>query len=273
MKCLWNIDGLFSRKCRLIRSCSSYIFFISQSFSCIVSTFVFTFSDSSAATQNGGCFPGESKVQLNTGAEIRISDVRLGDRVRSMRSDGKIEYSEVINFMDRDDEAYGLFYTFHTDSGNQITLTAKHLVYVVNQNSTVDFDTVDVAFADTVMEGQYLLLGDKDSITTSAINRITVGTIQGMYAPLTKHGTIIVDDVIASCYAYIDNIYIAHASFAPMRVYYDISQYFPVFNWPTSNSEVVNRNNTKLPTGVHWYAKLLYTVGTKILSRDTLYVH
>lgn len=212
-------------------------------------------------------------MRVETGEELFVSDLRPGDRVLSMRSDGTIEYSEVMTFMDRDETGYGLFYTFFTESGKQLTLTAKHLVYVLNQNSTVNLKQVEVVFADTVREGQYLLLVDKVSIMATAINRITVGSKRGMYAPLTKHGTIIVDDVIVSCYAYIDNVFIAHAVFAPMRVYHDISQYFPVFNWPKQDSIVVNRNSTNPTTGMHWYAKILYSIGTKILSRDTLYVH
>lgn len=232
----------------------------------------YIFSDSSAATKTGGCFTGESTVHLEDGQQTPMSDLRVGDRVLSMRSDGVLEYSEVMTFMDRDDGGYGLFYTIHTESGKRITLTAKHLLYVVNQNSSLIAENYEAVFADTLTEGQFLLLGDKDSITATAINRISVETRRGIYAPLTKHGTIVVDDVIASCYAYIDNVNIAHAVFAPMRLYYDISQYFPVFNRLTTNFEVA-RNATKPAVGMHWYAKVLYSVGTKILSRDTLYVH
>ncbi|KAH3825799.1 hypothetical protein DPMN_127681 [Dreissena polymorpha] len=91
---------------------------------------------------------------------------------------------------------------------------------------------------------------------------------RGIYAPLTKHGTILVDDVIASCYALIDNIYIAHASFAPMRMYHDISQLVPDFG-VSSTANISSRQ----PTGVHWYARVLYSLGKRLFSKDTLYVH
>jgi hypothetical protein len=198
-----------------------------------------------------------------------MSDLRIGDRVLGMRSDGVLEYSEVINFMDRDDFGYGLFYTLSTASGKEITLTAKHLLYVVNQNSSFDVNRIEAVFADSVTAGQYLLLRDKDSIITTVITKIAVQTRRGIYAPLTKHGTIVVDDIIASCYAYIDNIDIAHAVYAPMRVYHDISQVFAMF----SSQNVESRNSTNVPNGMHWYAKILYKIGTKILSPDTLFVH
>lgn len=229
-------------------------------------------SDSSAAIRTGGCFTGTSTVQLENGHHVTMSDLRIGDRVLSMRSDGVLEYSEVINFMDRDDAGYGLFYTFSTESGKEITLTAKHLLYVIKQNSSFSVDRIETVFADRVTEGQYLLLRDKDSIIATIITKVTVKTRRGIYAPLTKHGTIVVDDIVASCYAYIENINIAHTVFAPMRVMYDISNYFTSF-WSQPYNAVEFRNSTNLPTGMHWYSKALYNIGSKILSRDTLYVH
>lgn len=230
---------------------------------------LFIFIDSSAAVRTGGCFTGNSLVEIENGGLIPMSDLRIGDRVLSMRSDGVLEYNEVINFMDRDDFGYGLFYTLSTKSGKEITLTAKHLLYVINQNFSFDVNRIEAVFADSVSEGQYLLLGEKDSIITTVITKITVATRRGIYAPLTKHGTIVVDGIVASCYAYIDNINIAHTVYAPMRVYHDISQYFAMFTSPS----VETRNSTNLPTGIHWYAKFLYKLGTKILSSDTLFVH
>lgn len=231
------------------------------------------FTDSSAAVRTGGCFTGNSLLKLENGGHISMSDLRVGHRVLSMRSDGVLEYSEVINFMDRDDFGYGLFYTLSTESGKEITLTAKHLLYVVNQNSSFHVNRMEAVFTDSVRTGQYLLLGDKDSLITTIITKITVATRRGIYAPLTKHGTIVVDGILASCYAYIDNIYVAHAVFAPMRVYHDISQYFTMFTSLESHNAVERRNSTNVSKGMHWYSRYLYTIGTIILSPDTLYVH
>ncbi|KAL4228656.1 hypothetical protein ACF0H5_011701 [Mactra antiquata] len=230
-------------------------------------------SDQAAAVRGGGCFSGSDSVQLEDGREIPISDMRIGDKVLSMRSDGELGYSEVITFMDRDDLGYGVFYTLSTDSGKEITLTAKHLLYVVKQNSSFDLNNIEAIFAETVTVGQHLLLNNKGRVIPSVVTKITVETKRGVYAPLTKHGTIVVNGVIASCYAYINNLFIAHTVFAPMRVYHDISQYFTMSTRLSSDIIVDSRNSTNIPTGMHWYAKLLYSIGTKILSPELLYVH
>ena len=232
----------------------------------------FVFSDSSAAIKTGGCFPGTVLVQTERKGYIAMSDLRIGDRVLSMSTSGKIEYSDVMTFMDRDDNAYGLFYTLHTESGKYLTLTAKHLLYIARTNSSfIDITDSEAMFAESVKEGHYLILGEKDSLFLSKVTQITVDTRKGIYAPLTKHGTIVVNDVIASCYAYINSVPVAHFVFAPMRAYHDISQYVPSLRWTVTETAITNNSNTQ--TGMHWYARFLYTIGTSILSKDTLYVH
>ena len=202
---------------------------------------------------------------------IPMSDLRSGDRVLSMRSDGVLEYSDVMTFMDRDDNGYGLFYTIHTDSGKYLTLTAKHLLYVVKNNSSFnDWTNVETAFAENVEEGQYLILGENDSISLSKVTKITTDTRKGIYAPLTKHGTIVVNGVVSSCYAYINSVPIAHLVFAPMRAYHDISNYLPSFAWTTDSSMP---DISSPQTGMHWYARVWYSIGTRVLSEDMLYVH
>lgn len=230
-------------------------------------------SDSSAAIKTGGCFPGTVMVQSETMGYIPMSDLRTGDRVMSMSGSGTLEYSDVMTFMDRDDNGYGLFYTLHTESGKYLTLTAKHLLYVAKNNSTfLDINDSEAVFADSIVLGQYLILGEKTSFSLSKVIKIIVDTRKGIYAPLTKHGTIVVNGVVASCYAYINIVSVAHLVFAPMRAYHDISQYLPSFRWTETDSAVIS-NNSNTQTGMHWYARVLYSIGTSVLSKDTLYVH
>ncbi|XP_076455675.1 sonic hedgehog protein-like [Babylonia areolata] len=95
-------------------------------------------SDSSVAIKIGGCFPGTSDVTTRGGGTKAMSDVRLGDEVLSVDSEGRLTYTEVIAFLDRDGGQRGYFYTLTTEHGASVTLTAKHLIYVIDTTTTTN---------------------------------------------------------------------------------------------------------------------------------------
>ncbi|XP_046328142.1 sonic hedgehog protein A-like [Haliotis rufescens] len=227
-------------------------------------------SDSSVAIKIGGCFPGYGMVTTQRGT-VAMDHLAVGDMVLGVGSGGQLEFSEVITFLDRNIGETALFYTITTEDGRTITLTAKHLIYVTDSNCTGNvFDSSVVVYAETVKPGQFLLYGNHDDnveyLKASRVTMVTSRTERGVYAPLTHSGTIVVDGVVASCYAVINNANIAHLVFAPIRGLYDLSAHAP---WLTQLSDVVN---TPDPKGVHRYAKVLYNFASLFLSRSVLYV-
>ncbi|CAF1383942.1 unnamed protein product [Rotaria sordida] len=73
----------------------------------------------------------------------------------------------------------------------------------------------------------------------------------GYYSPITADGTILVNNIVASVYARINNHYVAHFSNAPMRWYYRIMKYFEV-----DEPFQTNANGQK-----HWTHSLLIQLG------------
>ena len=61
-------------------------------------------------------------------------------------------------------------------------------------------------------------------IQSTQVNSIDTVRKQGVYAPMTQCGTIVVDNVLASCYASYPSHTIAHAIMAPLRIYYNITK-------------------------------------------------
>ena len=78
---------------------------------------------------------------------------------------------------------------------------------------------------------------------------------QGYIAPLTQEGTIIVNNIAASCYATINNHRIAHVALAPMRWWYSW------FGKEQYSNEII---------GLHWFPKMLYEI-TAFLMPSILY--
>ena len=73
---------------------------------------------------------------------------------------------------------------------------------------------------------------------------------QGYMAPLTNEGTLIVNNIAASCYATINSHDVAHAVLSPMRWWYNLFG---------------TMNETSDKTGVHWFANMLYEMTTFVI--------
>ncbi|XP_071941852.1 sonic hedgehog protein-like [Antedon mediterranea] len=213
-------------------------------------------SDSNPASEEGGCFPAQSEVTLETGETKRMNDVRIGDRVKAVDNEGSIIYSDVIMMLDAKPHKNMSFYTVSTPS-QTLSLTAEHIIYVSNTNSI--FSESKAIFASRIMEGQYIFTvvksGNQEVLIPEKVLSVTMTERTGAFAPLTYKGSIVVDNVAVSSYALIDNEFIAHACFTPVRWLYSLKSQL----WGRP-SELPQHDN------VHWYPKLLHTYGRHLVS-------
>ncbi|XP_034043117.1 indian hedgehog B protein-like [Thalassophryne amazonica] len=237
-------------------------------------------SEHSVAAKTGGCFPGDATVLLEGGATKQIRDLHPGDRVLASSStdgQGPLLYSPVLSFLDRQPNVTKTFYIIRTNAGLNITLTAAHLVFVADcpgelsrsrsaEAAEVPFvgstqrggpSSAGVAglrtvFASDVRPGQCVLAsrGKAGSeFTLSVVTYVAVQRSTGLFAPLTQHGSIVVNGVLASCYAALDMHHLAHWVMAPLRFFYSLMG--------PSEPQV---------DGLHWYPKLLQRVGQSLLD-------
>lgn len=221
---------------------------------------IILFSDSSAAIKIGGCFPPMATVYTEHGGTMNMAGLQLGDKVLSLKANGKLGYSEVVSFLDRDENRAGMYYTITTSDVRTITLTDKHLIYTSATNSS-SIESYVANYAQTVQIGQFVLINDNDSeVRSSQVTHVTSQTVKGVYAPLTHDGTIVVNGVVTSCYGVINSERIAHLSCSPLRWMHSLSKYIPFISRDTEQN------------GVHWYAEFLYSVGRIFLSPDLLYI-
>jgi hedgehog protein len=238
---------------------------LSRDLQCIINNNANDFSsaESSQAAKSGGCFTAETTVQTSNGTNLRLEELRIGDRVLALdMTTGRFTYSEVILFLDRNPEQRREFLHLRTASGRNLTVTPSHLLMVASNSS--DTYRVQAVFADRVRPGDRILIHNRLEpeidivISTEAILK------QGVYAPLTTEGTIVVDGFVASCYAVVDSQWIAQWSYAPFRIYASFMRLF-------SKSVTSARSANQGPVGVHWYASILYTIAQYILPNSMLY--
>lgn len=213
-------------------------------------------SENSVAAKTGGCFPATALVTVEDGSVKTMDRLQPGEKVlASSESDGSgmLIYSEVITFLDRDPSAEKQFYTIETDSGAKLSLTAAHLLFVTEGNCSGPAVSAELksVFASDVLPGQCVVStrGAGQQGHLSRVTRIQIQEDKGVFAPLTRHGTVVVNSVVSSCYAAVDQHWLAHWAFGPLRVLY---------NWggPVGHQAV----------GIHWYSSLLHWVGTCVLD-------
>lgn len=125
-------------------------------------------------------------------------------------------------------------------------------------------------YAEKININDILLVRENNSLVEDVVERIEPILLTGVYAPLTKTGTILVNDVAVSCYAVVDSQSIAHWSFAPVRIIVNIQESFerlwhiigkPLTGWELSTS----RSYIPPDNGEYWYARMLYSVAEYLI--------
>lgn len=145
-----------------------------------------------------------------------------------------------------------------TDDDERVTVTGDHLIYsTLAPNDSISTPTQ----SDRVQPGHYLfkrkLFTGRELIVATRVVRLSHDVIRGVYAPLTTEGTIVVDDIVTSCYASLNSHALAHLAMAPFRFAHHV---------------IGSRDQRSTPSdGVHWYAEILLRFAEKILPDDAWY--
>lgn len=273
-----------------------------------------------------------------SGGVKKLSELSVGDRIQSMDSQGRLVFSPVLLFLDRDLSEERDFVQLLSADGASVTMTASHLIYTVASqdlledidvdlmngqlqsnslhsgenssaeeedrlldqmmaNATMDrFGTrLKATFASKVQIGDWIVsTGPDGRPKPQRVVGVSAVTQRGVLAPLTEEGTLVVDQVVVSCYAVIDDQTIAHWAFAPVRllnnVHKSLVHFWRALSWwnhdrtesasgssiPVRISVEAERSSTsesKPPTlvGIHWYAKMLYRIARLVLPSHLVF--
>ncbi|KAL7991848.1 hypothetical protein Chor_016104 [Crotalus horridus] len=208
-------------------------------------------SEHSAAAKTGGCFPARALATLDSGTKTPLWALKPGQRVQAMDAQGHLVYSEFLAFLDKALSSRTAFHVIETqDPPRRLALTAAHLLFV-GENATAPMKTI---FASLVQPGQYVLVTERGQLQTARVAAVSLQVDVGAYAPLTNHGTLVVDEVVASCFALVQDHHLAQWAFWPLRLY---------FHWAG--------HDWTQPEGVHWYSVLLYRLGQMFLASDSFH--
>ena len=124
----------------------------------------------------------------------------------------------------------------------RMQLTKKHLII-----KSKDGKNFEACFAEKVEPGDFVkvLSSNGTTLVIAKVNKVSVQRNYGAFAPLTEEGTILVNGILASCYALTENHNTAHLSFWPWRIF---------------NGFIDRFTDNKTQTGQHWYVHMLRTI-------------
>lgn len=134
-----------------------------------------------------GCLPGSATVQLEDGNKKRVSDLCIGDRIRT-----KCGHSAYYLTSHRDPAALTEMVTIVTESGHSVTATPDHYI-PLHQGCNKPMGTV--------IRGDLISVQTGDCLEASVVKTTSVSVEKGLYNPITLSGDMIVQGVVVSCWS------------------------------------------------------------------------
>lgn len=189
------------------------------------------------------CFPANAIIFTQDGPK-EMKSLRPGDSVLTLTNKGQKVFTEVITFLHYHPDHDGSYIVLKSESGRSLTVSPNHLIYTTcaeDGEMKQDKLEIEATYAGILKGGDKIIFVSQDKIETVSIESVRHVRSYGLYAPLTRSGTIVVDGVLASCYANFPNQRVAHTALAPLRL----------------QSRFVKAS---IPKGVHPYARFLHSV-------------
>ena len=152
-----------------------------------------TMAPSQAPTRRTFCLSAHSVVDVENRGPTDLQNVLLGDRV--LVSGNK--YEPVYSFGHLQHDTEGQYVQIFFDSSKRpLEITPDHMVFVEGHQAPIPASQVQVG-------DKLILANDGDSGSsrrTTTVQRIRSEVRQGMYAPFTPSGTIVINGVVVSTF-------------------------------------------------------------------------
>ncbi|CAB9509687.1 Desert hedgehog protein [Seminavis robusta] len=148
------------------------------------------------------CFSGETQVHVSGGKTVSVKDLQVGDQVLTRNSQGDMIYQPVYAFAHRHQSRPTQFLGIQTTTAGDaetkdsaesplLEMSREHMVYVQGKAKPIRADTIQVG---DILQG----ISSKQQ---HVVTEISPAASEGLYAPLTRSGTIVVSNgIVASNY-------------------------------------------------------------------------
>jgi hypothetical protein len=156
----------------------------------------------------GQCFSGDAQVQTLARGIVRMDELQVGDEVLTVSetATGGYEsaYSPVRWFIHRLPEVTTAFVNVVTTT-KSLSMTPDHLVPVIACDAVANFLPSAIMAhsrpARLATAGECLLTVVDGQVVAEEITKVERESREGIYAPVTTQGNLVVNNVLASCYS------------------------------------------------------------------------
>jgi len=135
------------------------------------------------------CFAGDSLVQVQDRGLIPMKHLEIGDQVHV----GKNQYETIYSFGHYDQKARASFLEVQTTEST-LVVSADHMVFEKSQGFV---PSSNLKQGDKLVDG-----GSGEELSIKSIRNVKA---QGVFAPFTPSGTIVVNNVLASSFVSLDS--------------------------------------------------------------------
>ncbi|CAB9525385.1 Desert hedgehog protein [Seminavis robusta] len=145
-------------------------------------------NDEETPAPTDACFSGDATTVVKDKGVMKMKDLRVGDHVMTDESG---DFSPIYAFGHFQPDQASTFLQLHTGNDKPIEISAEHLIFLAGQDSPVRADAVQVGDS---------LRGIRANGQELQVSRITTVNKEGVFAPFTQSGTLVVDGAVASSY-------------------------------------------------------------------------
>eukprot|EP00929_Paragymnodinium_shiwhaense_P068551 TRINITY_DN3449_c0_g1_i5.p1 TRINITY_DN3449_c0_g1~~TRINITY_DN3449_c0_g1_i5.p1 ORF type:complete len:399 (-),score=40.69 TRINITY_DN3449_c0_g1_i5:231-1388(-) len=148
----------------------------------------------------GQCFPGDSTLQVLGKGAVPLASTNDGNRVLVKDSFGDLQYQPILSFLHQTHTELAQYVTVVHERGD-VRMSDSHIASVVDTSGLQQYKhAAQLAPGDVVQISGPVDGASNLSLSTIISVRRSTGA-SGMFAPMTWSGHVIVDGVVASCYA------------------------------------------------------------------------
>jgi len=152
-----------------------------------------------------GCFHGDDRVETKEFGTITINElakIRSNVQVLSRNDEGELEYSNVRHWLHLEPTTTMKFINLRTQSGHRLSISSEHLIYETDCRGGAG----DAIYAKNVRIGKCVYIKNENGeFKETPVTEMDQQRMTGIYSPITDTGSIVVNDVLASCYSYYEN--------------------------------------------------------------------